>query len=288
MMMLSGYRNVNPLEQSNIDIEIIHKNISPTGLEHIIEQGLFFQVNDNEIWFNVPNTARFLVQYGERILFDLAPGVNEASISVFLNGPCLVALLMQRNLFVLKGSVINVHDAAVAYIGENCSGKSSVVAAMMQSGYSVLSDELCVINREGMVLPGPGFIELWEDSAQALNIPAQVLHDIRPEFKKYRLYLHQLHENRPLPLGEIYVLNPKKENVLRHTNLTSGEKINFLQKNIYNKTYLAGLQKNHLYFEYCARLASQINMALIEFNGMEFNIQDVTTCIAGRIAGYLS
>jgi hypothetical protein len=283
-VMLPGYKNLDVRglqteKQLKIDAKIMQGEVLPTGLKFPEEQGLFFQVNPDEICFNVPNIARFLVQNGERIVFEPEPGIDEDSVRVFLSGPCLAALLMQRNLFVLTGSVLKINDAAVAYIGDSCSGKSSLIAAMMQRGYLVMSDGLCVVNQDGIVFPGPSHIELWDDSAKLLNIPPKTLHSIRPKFKKFRLPIHDSFYSHPLPLKEVYALNPQKVDLLRYKRLTGSEKINFLQKNIYNKTYLAGFKKNQVYFEYCAKLAYQTKMTLVEFNGAEFNLQEVSHCI---------
>ena len=291
MVLLPGYKTTSSqhnVEQLNIDAEIICNEESQTGLKNPLEQGLFFQVTPEAIWFNVPNVARFLVQNGERIVFQPAPDSDNDFITAFLNGPCLAALLMQRNLFVLTGSVLKSNDVAIAYLGDSCSGKSSLIAAMMQRGYCVLSDGLCVVNQEGMVFPGPSYIELWDDTVQKLRIPAHGLQPIRAGFNKNRLPLDDLFYNHSLPLRDVYVLNPQKDNLLRHKTLTGSEKINFLQKNIYNKTYLAGFKKNHLYFEYCARLAQQTTMTLIEFNAIEFNIHDLSHCVEALQGAYVN
>jgi hypothetical protein len=277
-LILPGYQSVSA-EQEGADAEIICGKVSPTGLKNPGEQGLFFQVAPQEIWFNVPGVARFLVQEGGRIVFEPRADSDEGFLRAFLSGPCLAALLMQRNLFVLTGSVLKVNDVAVAYLGGSCSGKSSLITTMMQRGYFLMSDGLCVVNQEGLVFPGPSHIELWNDCADSLHIPLDALQSIRAGYDKYRLPLEKLFYNHSLPLRDLYVLNPQKEPILRHKTLTGGEKINFLQKNIYNKTYLAGLQKNQLYFEYCARLARQTNITLVEFNALEFNIQAVSGCV---------
>lgn len=260
------YVNQAPEAPCSFDAEIVQTQVSKTGLKTVIEEGLFFQVNEQELWLNVPSVARFLVQHGQSIFFDPEPGTDNESLAVFLSGPCLAALLMQRDLFVLSGSVLKRGDEAVAYLAEECSGKSSVAALMLQRGHLVLSDSLCVINKEGLVFPGPCSIDLWADTIPHVNLTVDNLSAIRPGVNKYHWSPKQSFYQAPLPLAHIYVLNPQKKLGSHFTSLIGGAKINYLQKHFYNKIYLAGFKKNSLYFHYCVQLAQHLKMNLIEFD----------------------
>lgn len=255
-----------PEAPGSVDAEIVQSKVSKKGLKTIREKGLFFQINEQELWLNVPSIARFLVHNGEAIFFDPEPGIDEDSLSVFLTGPCMAALLMQRGLFVLSGSVIKHEDKAIAYLAEECSGKSSVAALMVQGGHLLLSDDLCVLNKEGQVLPGPSSIRLWGDSLPHLNLNAEHLSAIRPGVNKYHWSPKQAFYQAPLALAHIYIINPQKRLGLHSSALMGGAKMNYLQKHFYNKHYLAGFKKNALYFHYGVQLAQQLKMTLIEFD----------------------
>ena len=248
------------------DVEIVQTKVAKTGLKTVIEQGLFFQVNEQSLWLNVPNIARFLVQAGQSIFFEPEPGIDHESLAVFLSGPCLAALLMQRDLFVLSGSVLKSDEGAVAYLGEECSGKSSVAAVMVQRGHLILADNLCVINKDGLVLPGPCSIELWQDSIPHFNLSINSLTAIRPGVNKYYWSPKDAFYQTPLPLRRIEVLSTRKKPGVHTSSLMGGAKMNYLQKHFYNKIYLAGFKKNALYFQYGVRLAQDLKMNLIEFD----------------------
>lgn len=275
---LHGFPIIHPnLQQTlNVDAEIISGEVDAAGLNHPVEQGLFFQVQPEHLWLNVPVVGRFLVQSGTHIIYELNAEGSTDALLAFLTGPCLAALLMQRGLFVLTGSVVRVNERAVACIGEPCTGKSSLIAAMMKRGHALMADGLCVINKSGMVFPGAQHIEMWDDSLNHINTPD--LQPVRAESRKYRLHCASFF-NQPLPLHELYVLHSRKGGVLYTQELRGAEKLNFLQKNIYNKIYLAGFKKNQLYFSYCVQLAQQIKMTLIEFNSFAFAIQELTNTV---------
>ena len=277
-IMLPGFIADDALNNKSIDVYIKRQVISPKGLSNPIEQGLFFQVNPDEIWLSVPGIARFLISK-QRILFDAEPGVTVEVLSTFLNGPCMAALLMHRELFVLMGSVVQHESHAIAYIGDGCSGKSSLVAALLNRGYKMMSDGMCVINKKGWALPGPRYIELSADVMEQLNISANDEQIVKPALKKYRIPVQNQYHESSLLLTKIYVLNPHKNKEMSYKKLMGSEKMNHVQKNIYNKLYVTGLKKNALYFQYVAQLARQVNMALIEFNGIKFDIQEISNYV---------
>lgn len=262
----------------SVDVELTQGAVSNKGLNHWVKQGLFWQANTDELWLQVPNIGRFLVQRGLSISFDPEPCVDDHTLAVFLAGPCFSALLMQRDLFVLSGCVVQVKDKAVAYLGERC-GKSSLAAAVMQRGYKVLSDQLCVINKDGLVFPGAAALELWPDAAERLSITMDELQSTRPLLKKYYLPLAPFFCEQALPLTQIYALSPQKKYGLTSNLLVGAEKINYLQKNIYNKHYLSGFKKNSLYFHYAAQLAPRLKMHLLEFDGVAFDIQAISNTL---------
>ena len=219
------------------DVHILYGDVSPTGFDAPVEQGLFYQVKPDGLWLNVPNIARFWVDSGARIVIDPHPGVHEDSLMVFIAGPCMAALLMQRDLFVLNGSVFKVHDHAAAFIGQSGSGKSSLLALMMQRGHLLLADGLCVVNKEGFVFPGLRQIDLWLESATLLNIDTKALQATRPGLKKYHVPMNALFYKSSLLLKNVYALHPQKNQTLHATYLSGSDKIKFLQKNIYNTSY---------------------------------------------------
>ena len=46
------------------DVHILYGDVSPTGFDAPVEQGLFYQVKPDGLWLNVPNIARFWVDSG--------------------------------------------------------------------------------------------------------------------------------------------------------------------------------------------------------------------------------
>lgn len=276
---LNGFPQLSPQDSSNPQIEIKQASVSPHGLRQPTTQGLLFQVNEHELWLSVPNIARFLVQEGQCILFDPDEAATPAALALFLRGPCLAALLIQRDLLVFSGSAYTTEQGAVAYLGENSCGKSSLLACAVQQGYSLLSDGLCVISSEGFVLPGTQKIYLWEDRLEEIHLTQHALEQVVPDLKQYAYSIPQHYCSHPVPLHKAMILSPKKSMHWEKKNLSGSEKIKYLQKNIYNKTYLDAFNKHPLYFSACVRLAQQIQMTLIEFNGTGFMIQDLNAYI---------
>ncbi|CDZ77633.1 hypothetical protein BN59_01917 [Legionella massiliensis] len=271
---------LTPSSKSSADLAISYAEISPQGLDKPIEKGLFYQVNSNQLWLNIPDIGRFLVSNGESIHIDPCAAVADSSLAVFVYGPCLAALLMQRNLLVLKGSVIQIADYALAYIGPSASGKSLALARMMNRGAKFLADGLCVVSEEGCALPGLAQLHLGYTAADYLQLNRDELKPIRPKVQKFSLPAEKAFLDKPLPLKTIWVLNSQKQGELSYRDLAGGEKISYLQKNSYSRAYLNGFAKTKLYFHYHANLASQAKMSLIEYSQLQDFIELVDRQLA--------
>lgn len=108
---------------------------------------------------------------GSRIWVNWSGAIDEALRAFNLFGPALGMNLKLRGLITLHASVIDVGGKALAFIGESGAGKSTLAAAFEREGYSVLSDDLCVLlpNETSFVVPpGPPRIRLLPDAASQL------------------------------------------------------------------------------------------------------------------------
>jgi hypothetical protein len=120
--------------------------------------------------------------------------------------------LRLRGATCLHASSIAVGGRAIALLGKAGAGKSTTAAALARLGYSVLSDDVAVLDDRGdrfLVQPGYPRVNLWPESVQALFRSADALPKITPTWGKMFLPLNQNghgFQAAPLPLGGIYLL----------------------------------------------------------------------------------
>src|SRR5262249_4782247 len=114
----------------------------PNGLEGATAAGPLIQVSaDRTCLLEVPPIARFLVSGGTTIVVQPAESVDEAAIRAFLLGTAFGMLCHQRGLFPLHASSVRIGQECIALAGMSGVGKSTLAAAMVKSGATLVADD---------------------------------------------------------------------------------------------------------------------------------------------------
>jgi hypothetical protein len=120
---------------------------------------------------SIENVGRYRIERGTRIIIDAEPDVPERNVRLFLLGSAFGALLHQRGLLPLHANAIELDGRAVAFMGEQGAGKSTLASWFHDHGYGVLADDVCAIGfdsrRHPMVYPGLPRLRLWVDAMSA-------------------------------------------------------------------------------------------------------------------------
>jgi hypothetical protein len=182
-----------------------------------------------QIW-DVQDGAFLLVHYSDGVEFWMDRGFQtlwvhwpgssslEDALS-YLLGPIMGLLLRLRDAVCLHASAVSIVDRAIVFVGSEGAGKSTTAAAFAQRGFPVLSDDIVALfEREQLfhVLPAYRRINLWPDSVKLLYGSPEALPRITPGWEKRCLKLSEdgeaRFEERPLPIGAIYVLRGSTTN----------------------------------------------------------------------------
>jgi hypothetical protein len=119
------------LDDVGIDIVIEKANLTTLWAEHSIDDHDFV-IKKDWIMFHLPETAIFLIQNGNRILFSPSIGADEDEIRLYILGTCMGAILMQRKILPLHGSAIAINGKAYAFVGDSGAGKSTLASAFLK------------------------------------------------------------------------------------------------------------------------------------------------------------
>ena len=258
------FASTEPRSDDLNKITIKFGEVSSHGLDELKQAGgPFYQATKKSLWLNVPNVARFLITNGNQIIIDAFAGIDQDSLRVFILGSCMGALLMQRDLFLLHGNAIKVGNHCVSFVGPSGIGKSTLSGGFFKRGYSILADDVCVVSKDGCVMPSFPQIKLWFDAATFLSIDTQSLRRIRPCLEKFAVPLAQQFHHEALPLRVVYVLQTHNKDEFSFTNVNGMQKLQPLQNNIYRKNYLKSMDKSSMSFKQCAQIASQTNVVRI-------------------------
>ncbi|MGV3711095.1 MAG: hypothetical protein ACO1Q7_19895 [Gemmatimonas sp.] len=144
--------------------------------------------------------------------------VGIEDVSALLTGPVLVCLLRLQQFTCLHASVINVDGCAVALLGAKGAGKTSTAFALVQSGGTLLSDDVAILDVDVAgaltIRGGQSRLRLRPDPAAALGADFDALPSVwaqgsgRPD-KRYFELPDSDEADKCVPLRALYVLGPR-------------------------------------------------------------------------------
>ncbi len=159
----------------------------------------------------------FMVEDGTQVTASPLPGTDEGLVRMVLSGPALGVLLAQRGGAVFHAGVVAcpaADGAAVAFVARCGEGKSTMVAAMYESGYELVSDDLMLaeLHRDSVTVQ-PSFphgkltfesaAALLPDNAKTLRQLARFVRKLGRPVERFAL--------RALPLAAVFVLEDGPE-----------------------------------------------------------------------------
>ncbi len=156
----------------------------------------------------IPGLASYLVSHGRDIVVCPETGALSLDVRAYLLGTLFVVLCQQRGLLPLHASAVASTQGVVAFLARSGQGKSSLAAHLVQRGFPVVADDVCLIDltlgKQAMVIPAAPWLKLWRNSLQHLGRHAGGLERVFSEDDKYRWPVESpLH---PEPIGTLIFL----------------------------------------------------------------------------------
>jgi hypothetical protein len=189
------------------------------------------------------------------------------------------ALLLQRGLLPLHGSALRLGDGAVILAGSTGNGKSTLAAALMEQGFTLIADELCALsiqkNSGPVLLPGFPQILLWADTLKIFNKDISHLTSVRPGIEKYIIPVESHNMQSHLPLERIYILVPNNSFEFNIIDFHGMKKIHALIDCTYRVHNVAGLGLRGPHFQQCADVAKRIIVKKLERPATPFDIENL-------------
>jgi hypothetical protein len=208
VLPLPELTTADPLRQASGEVVIELGRVEP-GPAKLDAAGFGFWTRADEACHIVEKVGSFLVRGGREIVVDAVPGVEDRLLRLSVLGPALGLLLHQRGLLVLHASVVARSGSAIAFIGQNGWGKSTLAAALHAKGYDLVADDLAAIAVDpdgASVLPGFPQVKLWPEAATLLGEDAEQLPLLHPAFDKRAWRAERGFSQEPRRLAHIYTL----------------------------------------------------------------------------------
>jgi hypothetical protein len=126
----------------------------------------------------------------DRIICHLHMPSLEERMEIFLLGTGLSFHLERLGIPALHASAVEIDGEAVAFLGTNRGGKSTLAVSFMQVGHPLITDDILPIEAKGGAFHGrAGYpqIRLWPEQAARLLGNCDGLKFVHPGIRKYRV-----------------------------------------------------------------------------------------------------
>lgn len=146
-------------------------------------------LNNDECCLDVAKAGRFLIRLGREVVVEPYPEATDSDLRLFLLGTVFGVLCHQRHLYPLHAACLKIGDTAIGICGDSGRGKSTLAAALVSRGHTMLTDDVTVIDLASgshpMIWPALPRIRLWRQSLEAMGLDAAPLERDRFQLDKY-------------------------------------------------------------------------------------------------------
>ncbi len=248
------------LPQKNFDVHDaeIKWGKNPEELNDAKGSGVLYQAKKDDFLFRLNTVGSYRVQNGSNITVERLNDATDEEIRLFLLGSAFGAMIHQRELLPFHGSTVVKDGIAYVIGGTSGAGKSSLAAALVKRGFSLLADDISVIKTEAgqpIVYPGIPQLKLWEDVMRKLEEDITVYPKVRPQLLKYRKPAGIEFINNSVHVHSIVILSSKNTPGFEINPVKGVEKFNLLKNNTYRYQFLPGLEKTVQHFRLVTELA---------------------------------
>ena len=229
---------------------------------------------DGAIALGVEGVGRYRASRGRLIEVDPEPAAKAEDLDLYISGAMMGAILHQRGLFPLHASSVVLGERAVAFSGVSGAGKSTLVAALVERGATLVTDDSCVLDlSQGRadVWPGPRRMKLDDHSLTLLNQPSTSLTPAGSNTGKFQVPVGEAGQrSKPVPLGTVYLLTEGASGP-RAEPMTTMDALTALVDQAHFLAFARELDLGQQVFRLAATAASRIEVCqLVRRRGLEF------------------
>ena len=171
-------------------------------------------LNKKEILYRDIHDNKFLITASKIFISPSHNKLEKASIS--LVGIPLGFSLQKHYFQVLHGSCVAINGNAVCFVGESASGKSSIALSLINKGFKLITEDLCVI-KDNEVYSFSSWIKSDQKNLiENLDIKDQLVIDKDSRNREYYKLADHHTNHEKVKLKAIYFLrNEKKREIVK-------------------------------------------------------------------------
>ncbi|ESU32076.1 hypothetical protein G3A_13145 [Bacillus sp. 17376] len=251
------------------------------------DNGKFF-VEGNTIMFRIRDTATFLVKDGHKIIVSPKPNADPNKIRLYILGTCIGVILMQRKIFALHGSAIDIYGKAYAFVGHSGAGKSTLASAFINRGFNMLSDDIIPVSmsKNGVYYVNPTYPQqkLWEESLLNFEMDSNNYKPLFERENKFAVPVQSNYCDCSLPLAGVFEIIKTKEENVSIMPVVNLERFRLLFNQTFRQSLISRLGLLEWHFSESARIIKQISMYQIYRPSTSFTAPELVEKILKKIS----
>jgi len=233
----------------------------PTTLGPGHGKGFKFEATPSELLIKTPGIGYQLITGGNRIRVQPRPDRPPEDIRMVLLGWSMGALLHQRGIVPLHAGVVAKGGGAIAFCADGGTGKSTLVAALVERGFRILDDNIAALDFSGgepVVRPGCPEVKLFDDSVAWCHSAKKHEGPSWACGPKRGLFLEGHFEPSQQPLRAIVVMTAGPEPGVRFGRLTASEAFQEITKHVFCRRFLGAMGSSDRHFRRMVDLSNRV------------------------------
>ena len=155
---------------------------------------------------------------------------TQEEIEMWLFGLVTSFLLQTRGIFTLHAAAVNCHEQAIAFLGANGYGKSTLAFFFVKNGHSLITDDVLPISErhhQAFGVPGYPSMNLWGRTLAQVGSSGLTAAGINGGKHRYSADTLEIQFCKSeIPLTRIYLLHPTVEHCAERTEIIPVSKRN--------------------------------------------------------------
>ncbi|MCP3935935.1 MAG: hypothetical protein GY708_11260 [Actinomycetia bacterium] len=244
-------------EEGHADVRVLLED-TPESIDNPTITRPIWSASDDEWLQTVKGVARYHVSGGTTIAIE--QWGSDRDVRAYLFGSTIGALLHQRRLLTLHASSFLLDGKAVLVAGQSGAGKSTTLAAVVERGLTMVTDDKTIVFPDGdrlVTIPGYPTIRLHEDAITNAGKSADGLATLLDSGKKYLWRAPRIHD-ATVEVGALYLLRKGAVDEVTVSRMEGHAAFRAILAATYRRPMIEGLGVGDIHFTLASRLADSI------------------------------
>lgn len=260
--------------ENKVDIKI-KKDIIPKDVIEKIPSYSWFKYDVDSMVFTVKNIGSFYIYDGKNIIVQPSENADNQGIKTFILGTSFGMILLQRNKVAIHGGAILIGENAIILTGQSGAGKSTLTNAFRQYKYPFMADDVSsTIELQDVIFIEPAYPQqkICRDAMEKMGYRIDDFKLIDEDREKYVIPTHESFVKEKRKLQAIFEIEPYDGEVVKIEEISGGEKMKTILRNIYRIEIIAPHGIPPAYFKKVINIAKNTLVLRIKRPKNQFSV----------------